>query len=107
MRLWGFRLGRTDVTDVTHPHLTSVCCPFNLLRSFKEGAHRTKTDFINACVSFRRMSSVLEQCAPSLNVRSKLKEQCTDVKSRCVTSVVPSLTPTGSVQNKNLVLLSL
>ena len=28
------RLGHTDVT---HPLLTSVYCPFNLLRSFKEG----------------------------------------------------------------------
>ena len=43
LRLWGFRLGHTDVT---HPLLTSVHCPFNLLRSFKEGAHRSKTDFI-------------------------------------------------------------
>ena len=43
LRLWGVRLGPTDVT---HPLLTSVHCPFNLLRSFKEGAHRSKTDFI-------------------------------------------------------------
>ena len=33
-------------TDVTHPLLTSVHCPFSLLRSFKEGAHQSKTDFI-------------------------------------------------------------
>ena len=31
LRLWGFRLGPTDVT---HPLLTSVCCPFNFLQSF-------------------------------------------------------------------------
>ena len=31
LRLWGCRLGPTDVT---HPLLTSVHCPFNLLRSF-------------------------------------------------------------------------
>ena len=31
--------------------------------------------------------------APSLNHRSKLKGQCTDVKSGCVTSVGPSLNP--------------
>ena len=43
LRLWGFRLGPTDAT---HPLLTSVRCPFNLLQSFKEGTHQTKTDFI-------------------------------------------------------------
>ena len=31
---------------MTHPLLRSAHCPFNLLRSFKEGAHRSKTDFI-------------------------------------------------------------
>ena len=39
------------------------------------------------------MKSVLLRWAPSLNVRSKLQGQCTDVKSRCVTSVGPSLNP--------------
>ena len=43
LRLWGFRGGPTDVA---HPLLTSVYCPFNLLQSFKEGAHRSKTDII-------------------------------------------------------------
>ena len=33
-RLWGFRLGPTDVT---HQLLTFVHCPFNLLRSLKDG----------------------------------------------------------------------
>ena len=146
---WGFRL---VPTDVPHPLLTSVYCPFNLLRSFKEGAHRSKTDFIilsdthalhvrvwdqrkhhflcvrvwdlrkcskkmrehsicrlqrffrhacmliqtrthNAGLSYRRMKSVLLRWVPSLSVRSKLKGQCTDDKSRCVTSVWPSLNP--------------
>ena len=40
LRLWGFRLGPTDVT---HPLLTFN---FNLLRLFKEGFHLSKTDFI-------------------------------------------------------------
>ena len=43
LRLWGVRLGHTDVT---HPLLTSVYCPFNLLRLFKEGTHWSKTDII-------------------------------------------------------------
>ena len=43
LRLKGLRLGHTDVM---HPVLTSVYCPFNLLRLFKEGAHRSKTEFI-------------------------------------------------------------
>ena len=43
LKLCGFRLGHTDVT---HPLLTSVHCPFDLLRTFKEGVHRSKTDFI-------------------------------------------------------------
>ena len=43
LRLWGVRLGPTDGT---HPLLTSVHCPFNLLRTFKEGVHRSKTDCI-------------------------------------------------------------
>ena len=37
---WGFRLG---LTDVLHPLLTSVYCPFNLLWAFQDGAHRSKT----------------------------------------------------------------
>ena len=43
LRPWGVGL---DPTDVTHPLLTSVRCPFNLLRSFKGGTHRSKTDGI-------------------------------------------------------------
>ena len=38
----GFRLGPSDVP---HPLLTSVHSPFNLLRSFKDNVHRSKTDF--------------------------------------------------------------
>ena len=154
----GFRLGSTDVT---HPLLTSVYCPFNLLRLFKEGAHRSKTYIIhvsdkhalrvlvwdprkhyfllkdkfmlaclrkrskkmcenyicwlqrlfrnaNACVSETRMISVLLRWAPSLNNRSKLKGQYTDVKSGCVTSVSvrPSLNPYSLSLKTFLVLLS-
>ena len=39
------------------------------------------------------MISVLLRWAPSLNDRSKLKGQCTDVKSGCGPSVGPSLNP--------------
>ena len=58
-----------------HPLLTSVHCPFNLLRSFKEGAHRSKTYFIivspfpcrkntlcTVCVYVRSAHSVLRVC---------------------------------------------
>ena len=45
------------------------------------------------CVSDRMMKYVLLRWAPPLNDRSKLKGQCTDVKSGCVTSVGPSLKP--------------
>ena len=47
----------------------------------------------HACVYYRRMQSVLLRWAPSLNNCSKLKGQCTDVKSGCGTSVGPSLNP--------------
>ena len=43
LRLWGGRLGPTDVL---HPLLTSVHSPFNLLRSFKDDVRRSKMDFI-------------------------------------------------------------
>ena len=33
-------------TDVTHPLLTYVYCAVNLLRLFKDGVHRSKTDLI-------------------------------------------------------------
>ena len=39
------------------------------------------------------MKSVLLRWTPSLNDRSKLKGECTDVKSGCVTSEGPSLNP--------------
>ena len=32
------------LTDVPHPILTSEHSPFNLLRSFQVGVHRSKTD---------------------------------------------------------------
>ena len=42
LRLWGARLG---AKDVPHPLLTFLHSPFNLLRSFKDDIHRSKTDF--------------------------------------------------------------
>ena len=47
----------------------------------------------NACVSETMMKSVLLRWAPSLNERNKLKGQCADLKSGCVTSLGPSLNP--------------
>ena len=47
----------------------------------------------NAGVSESMMKSVLLRWVPSLNDRGKLKGQYTDVKTGCVTSVGPSLTP--------------
>ena len=42
LRLWGDRLGPTDVSD---PNFIVLRFPFNLLRTFKDGAHRSKTEF--------------------------------------------------------------
>ena len=64
-----------------------------LQRFFRHACMLIQTRTLNACVSFRRMPSVLLRWVPSLNDRSKLKGQYTDVKSGCVTSVGPSLTP--------------
>ena len=43
LRLWGCRL---VPTDVKHQILTSAHSPFIFLRSFTDGAHRSKTYFI-------------------------------------------------------------
>ena len=61
----------------------------------------------HACMSYRRMKSVLLRCTPSLNVRSKLKGQYTDVKSGSGISVGPSLKPHSLSLNKILVTPSL
>ena len=42
LRLWGDRPGPTDVSD---PNFIVLHCPFILLRIFKDGAHRSKTEF--------------------------------------------------------------
>ena len=55
-----------------------------------------RTRLHNTCVSDSLMKSVLLRWTPSLNDRSKLKGQNTDVKSGCVTSVGPSLNPLQS-----------
>ena len=47
------------------------------------------------------MKSVLLRWTPSLNDRSKLKGECTDVKSGCITSVGPSLSPPQSQLKQN------
>ena len=39
----GARLGTKDVSD---PNFTVLRCPFNMLRIFKDGAHRYKKYFI-------------------------------------------------------------
>ena len=64
-----------------------------LQRFFRDACMLIRTRTLNACVSYRRIPSVLLRWVPSLNVHSKLKGQCTDVKSGCVTSVWPSLYP--------------
>ena len=47
----------------------------------------------HACVSYTRIKSVFLRWMPSLNDRSKLKGESTDVKSGCGASVGPSLNP--------------
>ena len=42
LRLWGDRLGPTDVSD---PIFIVLRCPFNLLHISKDGAQRSKTEF--------------------------------------------------------------
>ena len=58
-------------------------------------ARGSQTRMHYACVSDSdsMMKSVLLLLTPSLKYRSKLKGQCTDVVSGCVTSVGPSLNP--------------
>ena len=48
------------------------------------------------------IKSVLLRQTSSLNNHSKLKGQCTDVKSGCVTSVGPSLSPQSQFKKKFL-----
>ena len=54
----GFRLGRTDVPQ---PLLTSVYCPFNLLRSVEDDVRRSKTDFC-----FTSMDVAVGSCSLNL-----------------------------------------
>ena len=37
---------RLDTKDVSDLNFIVLCCPFNLLRIFKDGAHRSKKEFI-------------------------------------------------------------
>ena len=74
----------------THTEISEQWC----FRGSQTGMHK-------ACVYYRRMQSVLLLLTPSLNDCSKLKGQCTDVKSGCSTSVRPSLNPpTVTVKTK-------
>ena len=43
LRLWGARLGTTEVLD---PNFIVLRCPFNLLHIFKDDAHQSKTEFM-------------------------------------------------------------
>ena len=43
LRLWGVRLG---TKDVSHKNCIVLRCPFNLLRIFKDGVQRSKTEFM-------------------------------------------------------------
>ena len=79
----------------------------NLSLSKKWCFRGSQTRTRNACVSERWMKSVLLRWAPSLNDRSKLKGQYTDVKSGCVTSVQTSLNPHSLSLKTFLELLSL
>ena len=54
LRLWGGRLGPTDVSD---PNFIALRCPFNLLRIFRDGAHRSKTEFMLGLSSGVKLSS--------------------------------------------------
>ena len=62
---------------------------------------------LHACVFYTRMKFVNLLWTPSLNDRSKLKGQCTDVKSGCGSSIGPCLSPHSLSFHKILVLLSL
>ena len=43
IQIWKARLGTKDVTE---PNFIVLRCPFNLLRIFKDGAYRSKTEFM-------------------------------------------------------------
>ena len=43
LQLWS---GRLDTKDAWDPNFLVLCCPFNLLRIFKDGAHQSKTEFL-------------------------------------------------------------
>ena len=75
MGLWGFRLGPTDGL---HSLLTSAHCPFNLLRSVIRMRVLQGDE-----ICFTSMDAIFK------NDRSKLKRECTDVKSGRSTSVGP------------------
>ena len=59
------------------------------------------TEVLHACLSYTMMKSGLLLWTPSLNNRSKLKGQYTDVKSGCGTSVGPSINPPQSQLKQN------
>ena len=64
---------------------------------FRHACKLIQTRMHNACVYYKRMQLL----TPSLNNRSKLKGQFTEVKSGCDTSVGPSLNPHSPSQKQN------
>ena len=84
MRVWNPRKRSKKMRE------NKIC---RLQRFFRDACMLIQTHTLKACVSYRRIQSVLLRWVPSLNIRSKLKGQCTDVKSGCVTLVRPSLSP--------------
>ena len=69
LRLWGDRLGPTDVLD---PNFIVLRCPFNLLCIFKDGVHLSKTEFMLGPTSDVKLTSdtILLVNLPYTNIRA-------------------------------------
>ena len=46
-----------DTKDVSDQNFIVLCCPFNLLRKFKDGTHSSKTEFMMGPSSDVKFSS--------------------------------------------------
>ena len=68
LRLWGARLGTKDVSD---PNFMVLRCPFNLQHIFKDGAHRSKAEFmLGPAGSGVKLTSEKDiPCAPSMRLQ--------------------------------------
>ena len=64
LRLLGARLGTKDVSD---QNFIVLRCPFNLLRIFKDGAHRSKTEFMLGPSSGVKLASDTDIPRPPLH----------------------------------------